>query len=331
MGDLVVNNDHDPTFILLQTYNDRFVETGDVYDAYRHARDSHPLEFQAVNERALNYGHQQGVYRTERFENPKGLEETDLPCPDPEGLEEPDLPGPDGNGIFLGGSGPVPDIFLGGPAPVGEQDGHIHTSDPNFIGGSKAVELAVHEMKSLRAVDSTIARHEDGSEKSPSYERSLKSRAILARQANGIILQQGARPATESTAPGSTTGSSWGISSIFGGSDNRVAAKENLTSKPSNEPIQTIEPSSSMIHLGEMLDELPVDADAVERGFSLNAEPTGLPRIHGLPSYSFDSTSRGSTESYTASPKNPRSCKSSHSGELFSSHITAYSNGGGCN
>lgn len=51
---------------------------------------------------------------------------------------------------------------------------------------------------------------------------------------------------------GSTTGSSWGISSIFGGSDHRVAAKENLTSKPFNEPIQTIEPSFSMIHLREV-------------------------------------------------------------------------------
>lgn len=308
---------------------------------------------------------------------------------------------------------------------------YINTSHPNFIGGSKAVELALQEMKSLRAAASAIARHKDEPEKAPSSERSVKSRAILARQANGIIPEQGARPATESIAAGSTTGSSWGISSIFGGSDNRVAAKENLTSKPFNEPIQTIEPSFSMIHLREpptvlrpsdtnseqeaveitvtkkllrsyydivrkniedfvpkaimhflvnhtkrelhnvfikklyrdnlfeemlqepdevsikrkrtretlrvlqqafrTLDELPVDADAVERGYSLNADPTGLPRIHGLPSSSFYSTSSGSTDSYTASPKNPRSRKSSHSGELYSSHITADSNGGGRN
>ncbi|KAL8097383.1 dynamin-related protein 3B-like [Apium graveolens] len=308
---------------------------------------------------------------------------------------------------------------------------YINTSHPNFIGGSKAVELALQEMKSLRAAASTIARHKDEPEKAPSSERSLKSRAILARQANGIIPEQGARPATESTAPVSTTGSSWGISSIFGGSDNRVAAKENLTSKPFNEPIQTIEHSFSTIHLREpptvlrpsdtnseqeaveitvtkkllrsyydivrkniedfvpkaimhflvnhtkrelhnvfikklyrdnlfeemlqepdevsikrkrtretlrvlqqafrTLDELPVDADAVERGYSLNADPTGLPRIHGLPSSSFYSTSSGSMESYTASPKNPRSRKASHSGELYSSHITADSNGSGRN
>ncbi|KAK1400481.1 hypothetical protein POM88_000086 [Heracleum sosnowskyi] len=137
MGDLVVNNDHDPTFILLQTYNDRFVETGDVYDAYRHVKDSHPLEFQAVNERALDYGHQQGVvgdtYHCRLQMILKGHHKSpqcgvSIECddglsdgPDPEGLEEPDLPGPDGNGIFLGGPGPVPGIFLGGPAAVGEQ------------------------------------------------------------------------------------------------------------------------------------------------------------------------------------------------------------------
>ncbi|WOH04871.1 hypothetical protein DCAR_0624283 [Daucus carota subsp. sativus] len=75
--------------------------------------------------------------------------------------------------------------------------------------------------------------------------------------------------------------------------------------------------------IGQTLDESPVDADAVERGFSLNADPTGLPRIHGLPSSSIYTTSGGSTESCTASPKNPRSRESSHSGEpkLFASSV----------
>lgn len=36
---------------------------------------------------------------------------------------------------------------------------YINTSHPNFIGGSKAVELALQEMKSLRAAASSIARH----------------------------------------------------------------------------------------------------------------------------------------------------------------------------
>lgn len=36
---------------------------------------------------------------------------------------------------------------------------YINTSHPNFIGGSKAVEMALQEMKSHRAAASTIARH----------------------------------------------------------------------------------------------------------------------------------------------------------------------------
>lgn len=67
----------------------------------------------------------------------------------------------------------------------------------------------------------------------------------------------------------------------------------------------------------------------MEKGYSLgSADTTGLPKIHGLPTSSFYTTSSGSTESYTASPKNPKSRKSSHSGELqFPLH--ADSNGGG--
>lgn len=47
-------------------------------------------------------------------------------------------------------------------------------------------------------------------------------------------------------------GSSWGISSIFGGHDNRTATRENSTSKPFSEPVQTIEQGTSMIHLREV-------------------------------------------------------------------------------
>jgi len=60
---------------------------------------------------------------------------------------------------------------------------------------------------------------------------------------------------------------------------------------------------------------LPLEAETVEKGYSLGGDPTGLPKIHGLPTSSMYSTS-SSTDSYTASPKNPKSRKSSHSGEL---------------
>lgn len=60
------------------------------------------------------------------------------------------------------------------------------------------------------------------------------------------------------------------------------------------------------------------------------ADPTGLPKIHGLPTSSIYSTSSGSSDSYAASPKNLKSRKSSHSGEL-PSHLysNAESNGSG--
>ncbi|PSS02782.1 Dynamin-related protein like [Actinidia chinensis var. chinensis] len=313
---------------------------------------------------------------------------------------------------------------------------YINTSHPNFIGGSKAVEMALQQVKS-NGVAAPISKLKDAidSDKVPTSERSLKSRAILARPANGIVHEQVVRPVADvekTTSTASTTGSSWGISSIFGGSDNRMSAKENSTNISYREPVQSMEHSFSMIHLREpptilrpsethsdqetieiavtklllnsyydivrkniedsipkaimhflvnhtkrelhnvfikklyrdnlleemlqepdevamkrkrtretlrvlqqafrTLDELPLEAESVERGYSLSTDPTGLPKIHGLPTSSMYSTSSGSTESYTASPKNPKSRKSSHSGELQSPfYANADSNGGGRN
>ncbi|XP_058190237.1 dynamin-related protein 3A-like [Rhododendron vialii] len=304
---------------------------------------------------------------------------------------------------------------------------YINTSHPNFIGGSKAVEMAV---KSNRVAPITRPKDSVDPEKVPTSERSLKSRAILARPVNGIVPEQGVRPVAdvEKAAPSG----SWGISSIFGGSDSRPSVKENPTSNSFREPVQSMEHSFSMIHLREpptilrpsethseqesneikitklllssyydivrkniedsvpkaimhflvnhtkremhnvfikklyrdnlfeemlqepdevamkrkrtretlrvlqqafrTLDELPLEADTVERGYSLSNDPTGLPKIHGLPTSSMYSTSSGSYDSYTASPKNPKSRKSSHSGEL-QSPFYGYSeaNGGGRN
>ncbi|KAK4491185.1 hypothetical protein RD792_001916 [Penstemon davidsonii] len=235
--------------------------------------------------------------------------------------------------------------------------------------------------------------------------------------------------------PVNNAGSTWGISSIFGGNDNRGPVKENLTSKPFIETVQSIEHHGvSMIHLREppsvlrpsethsdqeaieititklllrsyydivrkniedsvpkaimhflhnvmpvffmfgrdnlfeemlqepdevamkrkrtretlrvlqqafrvsvyyigvdpTLDELPLEAETVERGYSLSTDQTGLPKIHGLPTSSLYNTSSYSTESYSSSPKNPKSRKSSHSGEL-NSPFFGDSNGGGRN
>ncbi|KAG8364162.1 hypothetical protein BUALT_Bualt19G0098300 [Buddleja alternifolia] len=310
---------------------------------------------------------------------------------------------------------------------------YINTSHPNFVGGNKAVEIASQQTKTSRMA-SSISRQKDtgDSEKAPNSERS-KSRAILARQVNGIVPEQVARPVAdvEKTAPPvSNSGSTWGISSIFGGHDNRTSAKENSTSKPYNQPFQSVEPGVSMIHLREppsvlrpsethsedeaieiaviklllrsyydivrkniedfvpkaimhflvnhtkrelhnvfikklyrdnlfeemlqepddismkrkrtretlrllqqafrTLDELPLEAESVERGYSLSKDPTGLPKIPGLSTSSFYNTSSGSSDSYSASPRNPKPRKSSHSGELHSPFYADF-NGGGRN
>ncbi|KAL3538720.1 hypothetical protein ACH5RR_002086 [Cinchona calisaya] len=311
---------------------------------------------------------------------------------------------------------------------------YINTSHPNFIGGSKAVEMALQQIKSSRMAASNL-RQKDAvdSDKAPTSERSLKSRAILARPVNGIVPEQSVWLAAdvEKTANSGTTatGSIWGISSIFGGSDNRSSVKENF-SKPFNEPTQSMDHAFSMIHLREpptvlrpsethsdqeaveitvtklllrsyydivrkniedsvpkaimhflvnhtkrelhnmfirklyrdnlfedmlqepdeialkrkraretlrvlqeafrVLDELPLETDTVEKGYSLTADTTGLPKINGLPTSSFYTTGSGSTDSYIASPKNPKSRKSSHSGELQSPYYgNVDSNGSG--
>ncbi|KAI3755335.1 hypothetical protein L1987_55132 [Smallanthus sonchifolius] len=303
---------------------------------------------------------------------------------------------------------------------------YINTSHPNFIGGSKAVEMAMQQVKSSRLA-TAVSRQKDAAEldKAPQSERSIKSRTFLGRQGNGIVSEQhnqpGSRPAGEVEKP--TSGStSWGISSIFGGSDSRMSTKDNSANKPFSEPVHTIDHmdySSSMIHLREpptvlrpsdansdqeaieihvtkmllrsyydivrkniedyvpkaimhflvnhtkrelhnvfirklyrddlfehmlqepddisikrkqsrerlrvlqqafrTLDELPLEAEAVERGYSLTSnDTTGLPKIHGLPTSSMFPS--GSMDSYnTASPRGQRSSrKSSHSGELNS-------------
>ncbi|KAI3815319.1 hypothetical protein L1987_14982 [Smallanthus sonchifolius] len=309
---------------------------------------------------------------------------------------------------------------------------YINTSHPNFVGGSRAVEMAIQQVKSSK-IATSIPRQKDGveSEKTLQSEKGTKSRAILARP-NGIVTEQHNQPGTRAVGEVEkpTTGStSWGISSIFGGSDGRNSVKENSASKLFSEPVQAMEHAFSMIHLREppavlrpsdahsdqeaieihvtklllrsyydivrkniedsvpkaimhflvnhtkrelhnvfikklyrddlfeqmlqepdevavkrkrtrdmlrvlqqafrTLDELPLEAETVERGYSLTSnDTTGLPKIHGLPTSSLYSSSSGSVDS----TKNPRSHKSSHSGELQSPFYgNAESNGNGRN
>ncbi|KAL0365228.1 UNVERIFIED_CONTAM: Dynamin-related protein 3A [Sesamum angustifolium] len=101
---------------------------------------------------------------------------------------------------------------------------YINTSHPNFLGGSKAVEMALQQVKSSRIAASN------------------------ARQ-KGVRL---AADAEKTTPAVSNAGSSWGISAFFGGHDNRASVRENSISKPFNEPVQSMEQGSLMIHLREI-------------------------------------------------------------------------------
>lgn len=305
---------------------------------------------------------------------------------------------------------------------------YINTSHPKFIGGSKAVEIALQQVKSSRvSMPMPRSNSKDGidSDKVTASEKSLKSRAILARlPANGflseqVVDKQGVRNSADSERngpSGSMAGSSWGISSIFSGGESRTATRDPSMSNSYDEPAYSVETSFSMIHLKEpptvlrpsethseqeaieisvikmllrsyydivrkniedsvpkaimhflvnhtkrelhnvlikklyrenlfeemlqepeevamkrkrtretlrvlqqafrTLDELPLEAETIEKGYNLGTDPTGLPKIRGLPSSSFYNTS---SESYTASPsKNQKARKPTHSGELQS-------------
>ncbi|XP_077215138.1 dynamin-related protein 3B-like isoform X2 [Tasmannia lanceolata] len=309
---------------------------------------------------------------------------------------------------------------------------YINTSHPNFIGGNKAVEVALQQVKSSK-LNASLPKAKDGldSDKSQASEKSLKSRAaFLARSvANGIVPDKGVRPGADAEKPGSagsTSGSSWGFSSIFGGSENHGPARESSMSNSHSELAHTMEHSSTIqlkeppsilrpsethteheeveiivtklllrsyydivrknvedyvpkaimyflvnqtkreLHnvfirklyrdnlFEEMLkepeevatkrkrtretlrilqqafrtlDELPLEAEGIAKGYSLSSDPTGLPRTHDIPSSVFGTSSDHFT-SYSPFPKNQKSQKSSHSGEQQSPiHSNSDANG----
>uniref|UniRef100_A0A1J3HHX8 Dynamin-related protein 3B n=1 Tax=Noccaea caerulescens TaxID=107243 RepID=A0A1J3HHX8_NOCCA len=130
---------------------------------------------------------------------------------------------------------------------------YINTSHPNFIGGTKAVEVAMQEIKSSR-IPHPVARPKDTvePEKTTSSASQVKSRSFLGRSANGIVTEQGVLAAedTEKSAPAGNT--SWSsFSSIFRGSEGQSAAKSNVLNKPFSEASQDGYQNLSTIYLKE--------------------------------------------------------------------------------
>ncbi|KAK9120712.1 hypothetical protein Syun_018329 [Stephania yunnanensis] len=272
---------------------------------------------------------------------------------------------------------------------------YINTSHTNFIGGSKAVEVALQQVKSSR-ISLPMARSKDGldSDRVPASEKTSKSRAILARSpANGIVADQGVRSVADNEKPGLSGNlfltdqclslfymHRWmklppavlkpteshseqetievAVTKLLLKSYYDIVRKniedsvpkaimhflvnhtkrelhnifikklyrENLFEEMLQEPDEvamkrkrTREMLRVLQQAFRTLDELPLEAESVEKGYSLGTDPTGLPKIHGLPSSSMYTSSSGDySPSYVASPKNPKSRKSSHSGEINS-------------
>ncbi|KAL0384395.1 UNVERIFIED_CONTAM: Dynamin-related protein 3A [Sesamum radiatum] len=247
---------------------------------------------------------------------------------------------------------------------------YINTSHPNFLGGSKAVEMALQQVKSSR-IAAPISRQKDAgdSEKAPNSERSLKSRAILARQVNGIVPEQPPSVLRPSETHSDQEAIEITVTKLLLRSYYDIVRKniedsvpkaimhflvnhtkrelhnvfikrlyrDNLFEEMLQEPDEvsmkrkrTRDTLRVLQQAFRTLDELPLEAETVERGYSMGTDPTGLPKIHGLPTSSLYNTSSGSTESYSASPKTSKPRKSSHSGELHSP-LYADTNGGGRN
>ncbi|KAG0555684.1 hypothetical protein M758_12G191700 [Ceratodon purpureus] len=139
---------------------------------------------------------------------------------------------------------------------------YINTSHPGFIGGSKAVEIALNQQRGAKALASKDLHD---SERPPSLpEKQAKARAILARtNAASLVSHEqvaskpSAVPQEKAGTPGSSgSGSTWGISSIFSSSETRQpvngSSKEHVPARSFAEPAQgPLESSFSSIQLRE--------------------------------------------------------------------------------
>ncbi|XP_059461572.1 dynamin-related protein 3A-like isoform X3 [Corylus avellana] len=123
---------------------------------------------------------------------------------------------------------------------------YINSANPNFLGGTKAVELAKQEFKSSQG-------DIDG-ERVPTSGRGQKLRAALPKLVvNGILPnQQGSHPPSNNERPvpsgGYNATKNWGIKSIFG---SRVSSGESQASRSLSETVSFMEQKPSTIQLSE--------------------------------------------------------------------------------
>ncbi|KAL9245617.1 hypothetical protein vseg_019246 [Gypsophila vaccaria] len=158
---------------------------------------------------------------------------------------------------------------------------YINTSHPNFIGGSRALEVAQQQVRSSMVIVPG-SRPRDGVEvdATQATERNSRSRTVVRSTANGfirppangVISDQGARANTETERNRTNVGSIWGISSIFNANENHEnhsLGRDAPRSNSQTEPVYSIEHSSPVIHLREpptilRSSETPSEQEATE-------------------------------------------------------------------
>lgn len=132
---------------------------------------------------------------------------------------------------------------------------YINTSHPSFIGGSKAVEVALQHHRGAK-VSAPIKEASEWKEPTadrlpvaPLSEKGSKSRAFLARATpSGLIAEHGGKPNVRSEGSSALAG----ISSIFGGTEAaRPNGKEAMINKAFSEPVPHLEPAFATIQLKE--------------------------------------------------------------------------------
>ncbi|XP_039024007.1 dynamin-related protein 3A-like isoform X1 [Hibiscus syriacus] len=126
---------------------------------------------------------------------------------------------------------------------------YINSSHPSFIGGSKAVELAVQQMRS--------SKERLDIEKGPTSEKGQISRTAAAQSVVNGVSNQGNRPQSNNERlvlagncylGGSSSTSKWGISSIFG---NKASSRGPAATESLEETLHQTEHMTSTIQLRE--------------------------------------------------------------------------------
>lgn len=121
---------------------------------------------------------------------------------------------------------------------------YINSSHPSFIGGNKAVELAVQQMRS--------SKERADAEKVPISDKGQFSQTAAPRSVLNGVSKQGNHPQSNNGRPVLTGGSlstrSWGISSIFG---SKASSRETAAIESPEETLHDVENMSSTIQLRE--------------------------------------------------------------------------------